>query len=191
MLSIRFAPFMNDLVSNAQCAFINTRSIHDNLLYVKNLATRFNKAKTLTLLFKIDIRKAFDMVSWEYIFDILQCRGFPPRFWNWIAALFSTSTSRVLLNGIAGSPIAHGRGLRQGGPLSLLLFVVLIDQLSHLLEAVTTHGLLHKLRGWGTILHTSLYADDAAMFVASIKQDIQNLSTILHNFGEVTGICTK
>jgi hypothetical protein len=47
----------------------------------------------------------------------------------------------------------------------------------------------HKLRGRGTILRTSLYVDDAAMFVASIKQDIQNLSTILHNFGMVIGLC--
>jgi hypothetical protein len=101
------------------------------------------------------------------------------------------STSRVLLNGIAGSPIVHQRGLRQGEPLSLLLFVLAIDPLSHILEAATTHGLLHKLRGWGTILRTSFYADDAAVFVAPIKQDIQNLATILHNFGEVTGLCTN
>jgi hypothetical protein len=58
MLAIRLAPFMNDLVSNAQSAFIKSRSIHDNFLYVMNLATRFNKAKTPTLLFKLDIRKA-------------------------------------------------------------------------------------------------------------------------------------
>jgi hypothetical protein len=55
MLALCLGPFMNDLVSNAQSAFIKKRSLHDNYLYVKNLATRFNKAKTLTLLFKLDI----------------------------------------------------------------------------------------------------------------------------------------
>jgi hypothetical protein len=78
---------MNDLVSDAQSAFIKKRRIHDNFLYVKNLATRFNKAKTLALLFKLDIRKAFDSISWEYILDLLHRRGFPPTFWNWIIAL--------------------------------------------------------------------------------------------------------
>jgi hypothetical protein len=63
MLALRLVPFMNGLVSMAQSAFIKKRSIHDNFLYVKNLATRFNKTKTPTLLFKLDIRKAFDSVS--------------------------------------------------------------------------------------------------------------------------------
>jgi hypothetical protein len=63
LLALRLAPFMNELVSNAQSAFIKKRSIHDNFLYVKNLATRFNKAKTPALLLKLDIRKAFDSVS--------------------------------------------------------------------------------------------------------------------------------
>jgi hypothetical protein len=72
MLAIRLAPFMNELVSNAQSAFIKKRSIHDNFLYVKNLATKFNKAKISALLFKLDICKAFDSVSWAYILDLLQ-----------------------------------------------------------------------------------------------------------------------
>jgi hypothetical protein len=82
MLAIRLGPFMDDLVSNAQSAFIKKRSIHDNFLYVKNLATRLHKNNTAALLFKLDIRKAFDSVSWEYIIDLLQRRGFPPRFRN-------------------------------------------------------------------------------------------------------------
>jgi mannosylglycoprotein endo-beta-mannosidase len=191
MLALRLGPFMNELVSNAQSAFIKKRSIHDNFLYVKNLATRFNKAKIPTLLFKLDIRKAFDSVSWEYILDLLQRRGFPTRFRNWLAALFSTATSRVLLNGIAGRPIAHGRGLRQGDPLSPMLFVIAIDPLTQILEEATRHGLLTKLRGRGVVLRTSLYADDAAVFVAPIKNDVRNLACILQRFGEVIGLCTN
>jgi hypothetical protein len=107
---------MNELVSNAQSAFIKKRSIHDNFLYVKNLATRFNKDKTPVLLLKLDIRKAFDSVSWEYILDLFQRRGFPHRFRNWIAALFSTATSRVLLNGIAGPPSSMVEGFIKETP---------------------------------------------------------------------------
>jgi hypothetical protein len=80
MLATRLAPFMNELISNAQSAFIKKRSIHDNFLHVKNLATRFNRAKILALLLKLDIRKTFDFVRWEYILELMQRRGFPPRF---------------------------------------------------------------------------------------------------------------
>lgn len=130
MLALRLGPLMDDLVSNAQSAFIKRRSIHDNFLYVKNLATRLHKNKTAALLFKLDIRKAFDSIRWDYIIDLLQRRGFPHRFREWVLALFITSTSRVLLNGVACPPILHGRGLRQGDPLSPLLFVLGIDPFS-------------------------------------------------------------
>jgi hypothetical protein len=45
VLALCLGHFMNDLVNNAQSAFMKWRIIHDNFLYVKNLATRFNKAK--------------------------------------------------------------------------------------------------------------------------------------------------
>jgi hypothetical protein len=72
MLSLRLAPHMDDLVSKAQSAFIKKRSIHDNFLYVKNLATRLHKRKISALLFKLDIRKAFDSVRSEWRSKIYQ-----------------------------------------------------------------------------------------------------------------------
>ena len=117
ILSIRLTLHMNNLVSNAQSAFIKSRSIHDNFMCVRNLARRLHKCRTLSLLFKLDIRKAFDSVRWEYILDLLRRRGFPPKFWDSIAALLCTLSSRILLNGVPGNPIKHGRGLRQGDPL--------------------------------------------------------------------------
>ena len=45
-LALRVAPFMNNLISQAQSAFIKTRSIHDNFLYVRNLIRRLHRSKT-------------------------------------------------------------------------------------------------------------------------------------------------
>jgi hypothetical protein len=95
--------------------------------------------------------------------------------------LFSTMSSQVLLNGIARIPLVHGRGLRQGDPLSPLLFVLAIDLLTQILEGATRHGFRHKLQGRGTILRTTIHADDAAVFVAPTKQDIPNLAIFLQN----------
>ena len=191
VLSIRLGPHMSTLVSNAQSAFIKTRSIHDNFMYVRNLARRLHKSKTPSLLFKLDIRKAFDSVKWEYLLDLLRRRGFPSKFREWIAALLCSSSSRILLNGVPGAPIKHGQGLRQGDPVSPLLFVIAIDPLQRILDIATKQGLLHKLRGRGGMVRTSLYADDAAVFVAPIKSDVDNLATILRGFGDVTGLCTN
>jgi hypothetical protein len=121
----------------------------------------------------------------------MQCCGFPTRFRNWVVALLTTSTSRVLLNGILGDPIAHGRGLCQGEPLSPLMFDLAIDPLQQLLDIATHNGDLHRLRGQGPMVCTSLYIDDAAIFIVPFKEDFEVLAHILDGFGEVTGLVTN
>jgi hypothetical protein len=127
VLALRLAPLINNLISPCQSAFIKRRSIHANFLYVRNLTRRFHRTKTLALLLKLDISKAFDSVRWDYLISLMQRSGFPLRWRNWITALLTTSTSRVLLNGIPLDPIRHGRGLKQGNPVSPLLFILAID----------------------------------------------------------------
>ena len=64
-----------------------------------------------------------------------------------------------------------------------------IDPLHHILAKATEQGKLRPLRGNPT--RASLYADDAAIFVARIKEDIQFLASTLGSFGEVTGLVTN
>jgi hypothetical protein len=112
VLALRLAPLINELISPCQSAFIKRRSIHDNFLYVRNLTRRFHRTKSPAIVLKLDISKAFDSVRWDYLLSLMQRRGFPLKWRNWISALLATSTSRVMLNGIPIDPILHGRGLR-------------------------------------------------------------------------------
>lgn len=111
-LANQLRPFMTSLASPAQSVFIKKRSIHDNFLYVRNLALRFHRTNTAALFLKLDIAKSFDLVRWNYLLDLLQWKGFPTNWRNWITALLVTSSSRFLLNGVPGAPIRHDRGLR-------------------------------------------------------------------------------
>lgn len=191
VLALRLQPHMGSLISQAQSALTKKRSIHDNFMYVRNLARKFHQTRTPALLLKLDISKAFDSVRWDYLIDLLQRRGFTTRWTNWITNLLISSTSRALLNGCLGIPIKHGRGLRQGDPLSPLLFILAIDPLHHLLEKATNLGLLSTLRGRAPRFRTSLYADDAAIFVNPSVQDMTNLTEILRAFGGVSGLRTN
>jgi hypothetical protein len=83
------------------------RCIQDNFNYVCNLARAYHWKKVHALLLKMDISKAFDSISWEYLLELLQCRGFPTKWCNWLALLFTSSSSAVQLNGIRGPWIKH------------------------------------------------------------------------------------
>ena len=165
--------------------------INDKFIYVRNIARRLHRSKTTMLLFKLDIKKAFDSLRWDYLMDLLQHLGFPARFRGWVSALVTLATSRVLLNGTVGDPIRHGKGLRQGDPMSPLLFVLAIDPLHHILNKATTQGKLHPIRRNTATHHASLYADDAAGFVKPMKEDVSCFASILGGFGEVTGLVTN
>lgn len=74
--------------------------------------------------------------------------------------------------------------------MSPLLFVLAIDPIQHILDLATSSGILQT--PWrGPCLRTSLYADDAAIFGAPLKEDIDNLMAILKGFGNVTSLVTN
>jgi hypothetical protein len=77
VLARRLSPHISQVVSGSQSAFIKKQCIHDNFLYAKNLARAYHQKRTPTLLFKLDITKAFDSISWEYLIEMMCHRGFP------------------------------------------------------------------------------------------------------------------
>jgi mannosylglycoprotein endo-beta-mannosidase len=187
-MAVRLSKYINELISPAQSAFIKRRYIHDNFLFVRNLAHAYHRKKIPALLFKLDISKAFDTVSWEYMLELLEMRGFGARWREWLTIIFSTAHSTVLLNGTEGKQIRHARGLRQGDPLSPYLFILAIDALHQVLEQATADGILSPLRGREAKLRLSLYADDTVVFLNPVKEEVVAFFDILDRFGSATGL---
>uniref|UniRef100_A0A453IMH0 Reverse transcriptase domain-containing protein n=1 Tax=Aegilops tauschii subsp. strangulata TaxID=200361 RepID=A0A453IMH0_AEGTS len=129
LLANRLAPILPTLVSNCQSAFTQKRSIHDNFMHVQNLIKDLHRRNIPGLFLKLDISKAFDSVNWVFLLEVLQRLGFGQRWRDWICLSLSTSSSRVLLNGNPGMNFWHAKGLRQGDPLSPMLFILAIDPL--------------------------------------------------------------
>ena len=191
MMASRIAPLLSDLVSASQSAFIKKRCIHDNFLHVQTSLRELYRDKTPSFFIKLDISKVFDSVNWAYLTELLGVLGFGPRWIRWVCLLLSTASSQILLNGKPGPSIRHARGLRQGDPLSPMLFILAIDPLHHILRRATETGTLQPLGDTPVRFHVSLYADDATVFVGPDKEDLKAITKILEVFGDATGLKTN
>ncbi|KAM0922677.1 hypothetical protein ACQ4PT_006132 [Festuca glaucescens] len=190
-MALRLAPRMAELVGCNQSAFIRGRCIQDNFVLVHQSARPLHRRKVPALLLKLDVARAFDSVSWPFLLSVMRQRGFGPRWISWLVVLLRSASTRVLVNGCAGSSFLHGRGLRQGDPLSPLLFVLVMDVLDAMFRAAERAGVLVDLSAVGLKHHVSLYADDIVVFARPDEQELVAVKEILACFGAASGLCVN
>ena len=190
-LARRLAPRLHEIVSPSQSAFIKGRSIHDNFRAVQLSSRWLNAKKVAAVLLKLDIAKAFDSVSWPFLLEVLQHIGFPRRWIDWISLLLSTSSTRIIMNGRPGNRITHARGLRQGDPISPMLFVIVMESLNSLFKEADRRGALSPLPERVACNRKSLYADDVVLLVAPLQSDLQCVQQVLLLYAGASGLITN
>lgn len=190
-LALRLAPFMDALVRANQTTFIKGRRIHDNFRSVQLYCRWLHARKYACILLKVDIARVFDLVAWPFLLEVLERMGFPQSWRDWIAAMLSSASTKVLVNGCLGRHICHARGLRQGDPLFPLLFVIVMEVLNAMIVEADRRGMLMLLPGDHFSHRMSLYVDDLVLFLEPKQEDFSCIRAILDLFAGASGLITN
>ncbi|KAL0454000.1 UNVERIFIED_CONTAM: LINE-1 reverse transcriptase [Sesamum latifolium] len=83
---------------------------------------------------KVDLRKAYDTVEWDFLLATLKLFGFPAVFIDWIEECITSAHFSMYLNGDIHGYFAGARGLRQGDPMSPYLFVLVMEVLQMIIQ---------------------------------------------------------
>jgi len=187
ILANRLAGRLDAMVSPNQSAFIKGRFIQDNFMLVQQTARFLHQQKPPRILLKLDITKAFDFVSWPFLLEVLRKLGFGSIWCDILSGLLASSSTQVLLNGIPGEKISHLRGLRQGDPLSPMLFILVMDVLCYMVKKAADDDMLQPLARRALQHRISLYADDVVIFLHPSASDLEVMLDLLQLFGEASG----
>jgi hypothetical protein len=81
-----------------------------------NTLHEVTRNKSSVVMFKLDLRKAYDKINWNCMFDICRTKGFPEMCICWIQQIACGGSVACMLNGPIGSYIKTKKGLMQGIP---------------------------------------------------------------------------
>lgn len=163
ILTKRVERILPKLISTDQTGFISQRQTYDNIRCSLHILSHIQEQKPQALLVSLDAEKAFDSVSWRFLYKVLERFGFHQKFINGIDTLYNIPTARIKINGYLSHRLKLGRGTRQGCGLSPLLFALYIEPLAQWIrqtenyKGITINTRQHKI---------ALYADDVLVYLS-------------------------
>lgn len=83
---------------------------------------------------KIDIMKAYDSLSWDFLFNVMKMMNFPERYIGRTKNCVTTAQFSINLNGLLVDYFPSEKGLRQGDPIAPYLFILAMEMFSMLFD---------------------------------------------------------
>ncbi len=138
------------------------RRIDHNIHMVRDLIEMANKNDETAAFIFLDQEKAFDRVNHKFLFKTMEAFGIGENFINWVRSIYSNASSMVTINGFFSERIPLKRGVRQGCPLSALLYVLIIEILA--IQLRTNPNIVGFTVG-GTKIVSAHYMDDTTIII--------------------------
>ncbi|KAL0287048.1 UNVERIFIED_CONTAM: putative ribonuclease H protein [Sesamum radiatum] len=187
----RMQLILHQLIDYSQNAFVPGRSISDNILLAQELLAGYNHAKLPPrCTIKLDLKKAYDSVEWDFLSEVLKLFNFPPTFVGWIVQCVSTASFSISLNGSIYGFFPGARGLRQGDPMSPYLFVLVMEIWNTLLRYRVQNApqFQHHWKCKELNILNICFADDVLLFCKAHLPSATVIKDALSEFSSLSGL---
>jgi hypothetical protein len=186
----RITGIAHKVIKPTQSAFMPGRHILEGVVVLHETIHELHRKKMDGVLFKIDFEKAYDKVNWPFLQQTMRMKGFSPDWCKLIANFVQGGSVGVKVNDDIGHYFQTRKGLRQGDPLSPILFNIVADMLAILIARAKEDGQVgglvpHLVEGGVSILQ---YADDTILFMEHDLQKAVNMKLILCIFEQLSGL---
>ena len=173
------------IIHPCQSGYVKGRFIGESIRLIAD-TMHFTKQKNIPgVAVFLDFEKAFDSIEWNFIHKCLEMFNFGLDLRQWIKVFYKNISSCVLNNGYASKHFYLERGVRQGCPLSGILFVIAIELLAHSIRR--SKEIKGITIGENKEVKLSQYADDTTLFLSD-AQSVSNLFDLLSLFEKCSGL---
>lgn len=187
-LANRLQSVLDKLISHDQTGYIKKRYIGTNLRLIQDTIEFSQKHQPDAVVVMLDFQKAFDSVEWEFLFRTMKKFNFGIEFINWIKVLYKNANFCVKNNGWISDSKAMNRGIRQGCPISALLFILVVEVMAtKLRDATDLKGIRVNTKEGQKEIKLSQYADDTTLMLQDATQ-IPKAIRLITEFGNYAGL---
>lgn len=165
VIATRLKHVLGSITHEDQTCGIPGRSIYENLFKLRDTVYNAHKHKQQMIMISLDQEKAFDRVDRDFLNKTMDKLNFGPSFKNWIKTLYKNANCAIINNGWMSDPVTLQRGLRQGCPLSPLLYVMIAESLGQAIRNDPSIKGVHIPGDNGKTDKISQYADDATLIL--------------------------
>ena len=164
-LSVNLASHIQSLIHPDQTGFIPRRTIFDPIRLAQSMCAYADFMEEDGAIVALDQEKAYDKIDHHYLLKTLERFNLPDKFIRIVHSLYENAETAAIINGVVSTPFKVTRGVRQGDPLSCLLFNLAIEPLACMLrdspnlQGYDIPGVAHKII-------VSMYADDTTVYLS-------------------------
>ncbi len=185
VLANRLHKVLKKLISPEQVAYIKGRYIGQNIRLVLDIIKKAKDENKEAILLFLDYEKAFDSIEWDFIHLCLKKMGFKENFCRWLQVIYTKPKAFLKMNGFLSKSINIERGIRQGCPLSCLVFIICLELLNLQIKQND------QLEGFSIDNEREIkilqYADDTSLFMKELNQ-VPKFIEAVNTFSKVTGL---